>query len=41
MLKAVDAEQILFHFNSDLRQALMKGDHDQNQKYILMPIRLN
>ena len=41
MLKAVDAEQILFHFNSDLRQALMKGDHNQNQKYILMPIRLS
>lgn len=41
MLKAVDADQILFHFNSDLRQALMKGDHDPDQKYILMPIRLN
>jgi len=41
MLKAVDADQILFHFNSDLRQALMKGDQDPDQKYILMPIRLS
>lgn len=41
MLKATDAEQVLFHFNSDLRQCLLKADTDEDQKYILMPIRLS
>ncbi len=41
MLKATDAEQVLFHFNADLRQCLMQADNDEDQKYILMPIRLS
>lgn len=41
MLKAADAEQIFFHFNSDLQQCLMQADNDEDQKYILMPVRLS
>ncbi len=41
MLKASDSELILFNFNSDLRQCLMKSYDQDDHKYILMPIRLN
>lgn len=40
MLKATDAEQVIFGFNSDLRQCLLRPDNEENQKYILMPIRI-
>lgn len=41
MLKATDADDIIFNFNSDLRQCLLKPDNEEEQKYLLMPIRLS
>lgn len=41
MLKAADSEKIIFDFNSDLRQCMLRPDSEDNHKYILMPIRLN
>lgn len=41
MLKATDADDVIFNFNSDLRQCLLKPDNEEEQKYLLMPIRLS
>lgn len=40
MLKATDVEQVIFGFNQDLRQCLLRPDSDDEQKYVLMPIRI-
>ena len=41
MLKASDAEQVTFGYNSDLRQCLLQPVGEIEHLYILMPIRLH